>query len=125
MIYLDTNVILWLAANELDLISQSVLDIIDESDDLAISPMVVLELEYLHEIERITKKPQTITNHLEENLGISIDDRSLLSIVNVAKSLTWTRDPFDRLITAHAALGEEILITKDKRIRENYKHALW
>jgi PIN domain nuclease of toxin-antitoxin system len=39
--------------------------------------------------------------------------------------MKWTRDPFDRLITAQAALGESTLLTKDDTIRTNYANAVW
>jgi PIN domain nuclease of toxin-antitoxin system len=37
----------------------------------------------------------------------------------------WTRDPFDRLITAQAAVGSDVLITKDATITANYPRAVW
>ena len=39
--------------------------------------------------------------------------------------MKWTRDTFDRLITAAAAVKGEILITQDKSILKNYPFALW
>lgn len=37
----------------------------------------------------------------------------------------WTRDVFDRLITAEAEASGFVLITKDKNIRANYEKAFW
>ena len=39
--------------------------------------------------------------------------------------MTWTRDPFDRVIVANAALNGNILISKDQNILEHYIHARW
>ncbi|WP_199317478.1 hypothetical protein [Planktothricoides raciborskii] len=39
--------------------------------------------------------------------------------------LDWTRDPFDRLIVAHAAVNNNILLTKDRIILANYAQAQW
>jgi len=50
--YLDTNVVVWLAENRLTRVSQKALDVLERAD-LLISPMVLLELEYLSEIKRI------------------------------------------------------------------------
>ena len=36
--------------------------------------------------------------------------------------MSWTRDPFDRVITAQAALEQDRLITKDRVILEKYEH---
>ncbi|MDQ2994024.1 MAG: PIN domain-containing protein [Pseudomonadota bacterium] len=125
MIYLDTNVVVWLAAHALEQISQTAQDIIENSDDLCVSPMVVLELKYLLEIERITQKPEPILHYLEKNIGLKICDKPFLDIIEKAKNIPWTRDPFDRIITAQASIDGDILLTRDLKIRENYKHCIW
>jgi PIN domain nuclease of toxin-antitoxin system len=125
MIYLDTNVVVWLAASTLDQISQNALDIIDNSDDLCVSPMVFLELKYLGEIKKITKNPEAILHHLEKSIGLKTCDKSFQIIIEKARDLSWTRDPFDRIITAHASIEGDILLTSDKKIQDNYKHSIW
>jgi PIN domain nuclease of toxin-antitoxin system len=39
--------------------------------------------------------------------------------------ITWTRDVFDRLIVANAMVNENILLSKDHKILENYTNARW
>lgn len=39
--------------------------------------------------------------------------------------LSWTRDPFDRIIVAPASLNHNILVTKDQSILKNYENAKW
>ena len=39
--------------------------------------------------------------------------------------MKWTRDPFDRLITAQAALDDSPLLTKDDTIHTYYPEAVW
>jgi len=39
--------------------------------------------------------------------------------------LSWTRDPFDRVITAQAATDGSSLITKDEIILHHYENAVW
>jgi PIN domain nuclease of toxin-antitoxin system len=46
-------------------------------------------------------------------------------VIDAAVQMKWTRDPFDRLITAQAAVYKNILLTKDETIRKNYLKALW
>jgi PIN domain nuclease of toxin-antitoxin system len=42
-----------------------------------------------------------------------------------SRSLTWTRDPFDRLIVGHAIADEQsVLISMDEVIQANYKNAM-
>jgi PIN domain nuclease of toxin-antitoxin system len=45
--------------------------------------------------------------------------------VQAAMSLSWTRDPFDRLIAAHAIVANSPLITADETILENLSLATW
>ena len=87
--------------------------------------MVLLEFKYLNEIKRITKTPDAIQTHLEKYLGITLCKKPLLEIIIQALNFNWTRDPFDRIITAHAAVNNDILLTKDKVIHNNYGHAIW
>jgi len=54
-----------------------------------------------------------------------ICDKSFNTIVGRALELAWTRDPFDRIIIANAALNNNVLVTKDQNILENYKNAKW
>jgi PIN domain nuclease of toxin-antitoxin system len=42
-----------------------------------------------------------------------------------ALPLSWTRDPFDRLIVAQAAVRDAPLLTKDRAIRRRYRAAVW
>lgn len=124
MIYLDTHVIVWLYAGLTDKLNNNIIDLI-ENNTLLISPLVKLELTYLHETKRISHTSQTIIHELENRLGLTICDTPFNSIVNKANTLTWTRDPFDRLITASALLNHVKLITKDKVIRKHTKLAVW
>jgi len=47
-------------------------------------------------------------------------------VVNKALDVTWTEDPFDRLIVANAQANHQAkLITRDRSIRKNYPRAVW
>ncbi len=87
--------------------------------------MVELELEYLFEIERINVRSEVILNYLKERIGLEKCKNSFPNIISKAKSMKWTRDPIDRIITAQAAENNSILITKDKLIRKHYSKAVW
>jgi len=47
-IYLDTHVVVWLYSGELSLLSEKACQLIEENE-LLISPLVLLELQYLFE----------------------------------------------------------------------------
>jgi len=50
---------------------------------------------------------------------------SIITIVSGTLDFSWTRDPFDRIIVANAAVNHNILVTKDQNILENYEKAIW
>jgi PIN domain nuclease of toxin-antitoxin system len=98
---LDTHVALWLATGATDLLSDTVKRTI-EDEDLTISPLVELELTYLYEIGRLTAEGPEIVEQLQREIGLKISPITLTDAVAAAHSLSWTRDPFDRLIVADA-----------------------
>ena len=124
MIYLDTHVVVWLYAGHIENISITAQSHINEHD-IYISPIVRLELQYLFEIERITQKPQTILSHLANDIGLKICNTDFNQMITQAQSVTWTRDPFDRIIVAHAALNNTLLLTKDQTILTHFQQAVW
>lgn len=125
MIYLDTHVLVWLYASADKKISPAAATAIEEDDELNISPMVLLEIDFLHEIERITVDSKEIYTYLHRHIGLNVCNRSFADVVSHAANQSWTRDPFDRLIVAQAALGEHQLISKDAAIQRHYSEAVW
>ncbi len=94
-------------------------------NEIYISPIVRLELQYLYEIERITVSGDIILNDLSSRIGLTICGQNFNSIITQALIINWTRDPFDRLIVANALINQNILITKDNNILSNYVYAKW
>lgn len=123
MIFLDTNAVIYLYEGHRDF-SERVQKLIDDNDCF-ISPVVKLELQYLHEVGRGHKKAQTIIETLSHEIGLETHDCSLEKLINTALEISWTRDPFDRLITAHAKALNKFLVTSDKTIQKHYSKALW
>ena len=119
MYFLDTHIIVWLYQMSLELLSQKAKNAIEEND-LFVSPIVLLELEYLFEIGRIKEDSQTIINYLQSRIGLNIDSAGFVEVINAALKETWTRDPFDRIIVAHSKYREAYLVSKDEKIAENY-----
>ena len=124
MIYLDTHIVVWLYAGLLEKFSQSIQTILNENEIL-ISPIVRLELEYLYEIERVREPAHVLVADLTDRIGLRVCEKDFNAVVSQAIKLTWTRDPFDRLIVANAALNDNILISKDQNILDHYPHARW
>ena len=122
--YLDTHVVIWLYQKDEERISSLARELI-ESRDLLVSPMVLLELEYLFETGKTKADAAEIYDYLHDTIQIDVCSKPFGAVVKKAIGMKWTRDQFDRLITAQAALGESTLLTKDDTIRTNYANAVW
>ena len=124
MIHIDTHVVLWLYAGDLRRFPRTIRRRL-EHDDLRISPMVALEVQYLHEVGRISENAGNVISDLSLKLGLAQAEGDFSSVAAAAVGLSWTRDPFDRLIVAHAAINGVSLLTKDRTIRRHYRQAVW
>jgi PIN domain nuclease of toxin-antitoxin system len=124
VIHLDTHAVVWLFAGELQLFPKKALDAM-EKNELFISPMVSLELNYLAETDRILVPADRVIRELSSSVGLSLSTRPFGDVIAQAVVLNWTRDPFDRIITAQAMADQSPLITKDSTIRNHYRRALW
>ncbi|NHZ72761.1 MAG: PIN domain-containing protein [Aquificales bacterium] len=124
MIYLDTHVVVWLYAGLVEKFSQSVKQLMNDHE-IYISPIVRLELHYLYEIQRVTDDADAIVADISNRIGLKVCDREFDAIISQAMAFSWTRDPFDRVIVANAGVNDNLLITKDQNILENYLYARW
>lgn len=124
MIYLDTHVAVWLYVPKTDLLSDIARRRIDD-DDLYVSPMVLLEIEFLREIGRLSVGAEAIYQELHQKIGLRICELEFLPTIRSALDLVWTRDPFDRVIVGHASAADKDLLTRDELILANYPRACW
>lgn len=124
MIYLDTHVLVYLAAGETNRIGAAGRKAIDRDQVLA-SAAAVLELEFLHELGRVKPTASKLISLLAADIGLRVCDLPFRTVVDHALAEGWTRDPFDRLIVANAKAAGAVLVTKDQRIREHYSRAIW
>ncbi|MDY6862845.1 MAG: PIN domain-containing protein [Thermodesulfobacteriota bacterium] len=124
MIYLDTHVVVWLYAGKVEKLSEQAKGLINDHE-VFVSPVVRLELQYLFEIQRIADEANEIVFDLSDRIGLKICEKSFNTIVSGALDFSWTRDPFDRIIVANAAVNRNVLVTKDQNILKNYGKAMW
>ncbi len=123
--YLDTNVVVWLANGKLRKLSKDAERIIKQAD-LLVSPMVLLELEYLFDLGRIKLRSREVQSKVERELGVQTCDLSFKSVAATAIDEGWTTDPFDRLIVAHAkANGFASLVSADEEFPKHYPRTVW
>ncbi len=123
MTFLDTHtaVILFERKKNIPSAARNKLD----SDDLVLSPMARLELEWLRESRILHHEPATIFDYLSRELGLTLETEGWARAAEIAQVLNWTRDPFDRLIAGHAMAWGAPLLTRDSLIQEHYPLAFW
>ncbi len=124
VVYLDTHVVVYLYQGTVDRLSPAARRAI-EDHELLVSPAVVLELEYLHEIGRLAPNASRVAGALARDVGLQVCPLPFPTVVEQALGEKWGRDPFDRLIVAQAKAKGATLVTKDEKIRRHYPQALW
>lgn len=122
--FLDTHVVVWLYEGAVESLSQAAREAIEQGHCL-ISPMVMLELEYMYEIGRNNRDALSVLEIVRADSKITLSQNDFALISREAMNLRWTRDPFDRLIVAEAQLHAAPLVTRDRNIHKNYPHAVW
>jgi PIN domain nuclease of toxin-antitoxin system len=96
-----------------------------ERSTIFVSPFVRLELQMLREMGRISRPADEILGALEADLGLAVSKDPVDAVVAKAVAMSWTRDPFDRLLVATAALHSAPFVTRDVTIAEHYRDAIW
>lgn len=124
-LYLDTHILVWLYQDGAARLTPLGVRAIEGAEQLLISPMVELELTYLHEIARINCSGPTILDSLRRDIGLETCKQPFAAVVGEALALDWTRDPFDRIIVAQAAHRVAPLLTADQNIHKHYSAAIW
>ena len=83
-----------------------------ETAALLVSPAALLEIKLLRESKRITVGPEEVLTALSRDIGLSLCPMPFYDVVRGSCEENWTRDPFDRLIVAHARAADGKLISK-------------
>jgi PIN domain nuclease of toxin-antitoxin system len=123
--YLDTHIAAWLAAGKLSHIGPKPRALLQKAQ-LLLSPTALLELEYLYELKRIRLRARDVLLKLESETGLRLCELPYAVIASAALDEKWTRDPFDRLIVAHAKANDFArLISADDEIARHYPRTVW
>jgi len=123
--YLDTHVVLWLAAGKVNRLSSKARGLLDRSE-LLLSAMALLELEYLRELGKTKFPARDLLEKVGHETNLRLCDLPFSTVASAALDEKWTRDPFDRLIVANAkANGFAWLVSADEEIAHNYPRTVW
>ena len=95
-----------------------------DTESVRYSPIVILELELLYEAGRGLVDAAQVCRFLNRELDVAESPERLSDIVRHAMPLRFTRDPFDRLIVAHADYLRAPLITLDSVLHAHYPLAI-
>jgi len=109
VILLDTNALIWM------LTGHPRARPLQNQTALRVSPVSLLELAFLHEAGRI-RLAEAARQALIHDPHRIIDNPPSAELFDAAVDVDWTRDPFDRLIVAHAHLRGWRLATGDRTI---------
>jgi PIN domain nuclease of toxin-antitoxin system len=120
---LDTHIAIGLYAGKVGGLSPRAMRIID-NDPLTLSPAVMLEVELMHEIRRVRVGGAELVETLLRDFDVTLAPDDFPSVAREALALGFTRDPFDRLITAHSSRLRAPLLTRHEDIRRFYRKAL-
>ncbi len=124
MTYLDTHAVVWLYTGETDRFGAAARKAMTD-EDLRVSPMACLELEFLHEIGRLKPTASRVLESLAADLDLTVCTVPFKIVAEQAQKEKWSRDPFDRLIVANARASSATLVSKDASILRNYSRAVW
>jgi PIN domain nuclease of toxin-antitoxin system len=113
VILLDTNAVIWLHHRH-----RRSRPLERHGGQLYVSPATVLELQYLVEAGRIELRSGATTRDLAGDDRWVVDNPPSVDWFERALELGWTRDPFDRLLVAHAGLRGWRLATGDGSLVE-------
>lgn len=111
VILLDTNALIWIEQAH-----ARTRRLVAGGRRLYVSPATLLELQFLHEAGKI-RLTATVQSIIDDDRWI-VDDPPAASWFVQALDLTWTRDPFDRLLVAHAQVRGWRLATADGHLVE-------
>lgn len=120
-VLIDTHILLWLLSDSKRLKEISWLD---DGSRWTISPISLLEMKFLQEVGKLDIDLSEIIKRLRQDERFVIDDIHLEDLCLAALDLSWTRDPFDRLLVAHSLVRALPFGTQDQLIRKNFSRVI-
>lgn len=115
---LDTHFLLWIM---LDSHRLDAFPWLDAHRPWGVSPISLLEIQFLHEVGRLEARQPELSDALTSDPRFVIDEVPMVALVDKAIGLTWTRDPFDRLLAAHSEARRIPLCSLDRRVRDRHR----
>lgn len=115
MILLDTNALIWLLQRHRRAA------VLQARPRLQMSPVTVLELQLLVESGKLRLQGNRLIGSVAADPRCVLDEPPAGPWFEQATEVGWTRDPFDRLLVAHARLRGWKLATGDSMLLERLR----
>ena len=116
-ILLDTHFLIWILLDSRRLDRYPWLE---RHRPWGISPVSLLEIRFLSEVGRLEIKAPAFFETLLTDARFVMDEPPLQAVVRHALALSWTRDPFDRLLAGHSLTRRIPLCTADRVLRRHH-----
>lgn len=116
-ILLDTHFLLWLV---LDVPRIDEFTWLERYRPWGVSPVSFLEVQFLAEVGRLEVRQPDFTDAVSDDPRFVVDEVPLAALIRSALPLSWTRDPFDRLLAAHSTARRTPLCTLDRTVRSRH-----
>ena len=120
-VLLDTHVLIWILTEDRDLKN---VPWVHHQFLWIVSPLSLLETKFLLEKRKIAVELAGVLQDLKVDSRFRVDDVPLEDLCLAAMDLSWTRDPFDRLLVAHSIARKIPFGTADRNIRRHYSNVV-
>ena len=115
---LDTHFVIWVVSESTRLNAYPWLY---KYQPWTISPISLLEIQLLAEVGRRRIDTPRFVEQVASDPRFQLDDAPFTTLVQRSLALSWTRDPFDRLIAAHSLVRRLPLCSVDQVMLEQHK----
>ena len=78
-------------------------------------------MQFLAEVGRLEVRQAEFADAIARDPRFVLDEVPLVPLIEKALPLSWTRDPFDRLLSAHSEARRVPLCSVDRRILEEHR----
>ena len=85
-----------------------------------VSPVSLLEIQFLAEVGRLEVQGRAFEERIARDPRFLVDEVPLSALIRHSFDLSWTRDPFDRLLAAHSAARRLPLCTADRAMLRHH-----
>lgn len=115
---LDTHFLIWITGDTKRLRNYRWLR---HYEPWVVSPISFLEIQFLTESGKLDLRNPQFTDTVLSDNRFAVDEVPFIALIQKSLEISWTRDPFDRLIAAHSLTRRVPLCSVDAIILGNHK----